>query len=368
MQAFSLLTVFLVLFSTNIQILFGNVATPHRHSHQESHNCRVDPKIYNISLDSDPHHRWDHLIADFPNMRNDSLEVLYAALKREGIPNEIVPWLNKIAAAISTMIPEPFRSELEGIADRLDIDIGFVTMMNIGYDFSAYCTSIVASDKDGQIWHGRNLDYNGTSTLRNNTVHLNFQRNGQTLYSGVSFAGYIGLLTAAKPHAFSLTINERNKGSLIDNFLELLDPKVSWLGFDIRKVLDEAPTYSDAVDSISKLHMPGPVYIILGGLRQDEGAILTRSRRSTIDDWSIDNKNGRWYVLQTNYDRWEDVPWWDNRRIPGEKAMNATGQNGITKLTLFDVLSIPKVNNQYTVYTTIMSASDPGQMQTWVRC
>ena len=45
--------------------------------------------------------------------------------------------------------------------------------------FFSFCTSIVAQDSHGQIWHGRNLDYKYTSILRNITLVAHFQRNNK---------------------------------------------------------------------------------------------------------------------------------------------------------------------------------------------
>ena len=41
------------------------------------------------------------------------------------------------------------------------------------------CTSIVAADDDGQILHGRNLDYGMTELLKNATILVDFVRGGK---------------------------------------------------------------------------------------------------------------------------------------------------------------------------------------------
>ena len=42
-----------------------------------------------------------------------------------------------------------------------------------------FCTSIVAQDEKGQIWHARNLDYKFADILRNITIQVHFQRQGK---------------------------------------------------------------------------------------------------------------------------------------------------------------------------------------------
>lgn len=41
----------------------------------------------------------------------------------------------------------------------------------------------------------------------------------------------------------------------------------------------------------------------------------------------LDVKNGRWYVLETNYDHWKEPLFLDDRRTPAMKCMNQTTQD-----------------------------------------
>ena len=44
-----------------------------------------------------------------------------------------------------------------------------------------------------------------------------------------------------------------------------------------------------------------------------------------------------WYIVETNYDLWNNPPADDDRRDPAIKAMNAIGQANITADTLVEV-------------------------------
>ena len=50
----------------------------------------------------------------------------------------------------------------------------------------------------------------------------------------------------------------------------------------------------------------------------------------------IEVKLGRWYVLETNYDHWEDPLFLDDRRTPAMKCMNQTTQAVSTAVFLLD--------------------------------
>lgn len=52
---------------------------------------------------------------------------------------------------------------------------------------SRFCTSIVSQDKDGNVFHGRNLDY-PHPILRNLTVNLVFLRNGKVALGCLDFS------------------------------------------------------------------------------------------------------------------------------------------------------------------------------------
>ncbi len=40
-------------------------------------------------------------------------------------------------------------------------NLGEIVLYNIFYEVSSYCTSIVGQDQNGNIFHGRNLDFGG---------------------------------------------------------------------------------------------------------------------------------------------------------------------------------------------------------------
>ncbi len=107
------------------------------------------------------------------------------------------------AADIDSFFPYPFNEELKGIADAADINLGDIVISNLIYDLTAYggifnyflnivskyflniififsfCTSIIATKQNGQIIHGRNLDYGYSSYLKNATYLAKFVRNGE---------------------------------------------------------------------------------------------------------------------------------------------------------------------------------------------
>ncbi|XP_050801167.1 N-acylethanolamine-hydrolyzing acid amidase isoform X2 [Gopherus flavomarginatus] len=229
------------------------------------------------------------------------------------------------------------------------------------------CTSIVAQDSKGNIYHGRNLDYAFGDILRKITIDVQFMQNGQVAYKGTTFMGYVGLWTGQSPHKFTISGDERAKGRWWENaiaaFLSRNIP-VSWL---IRDTLSKAADFQAAVLKLAATPIIADVYYIVAGTSPKEGVVITRNRRGPADIWPLEPTAGAWFRVETNYDHWTTPPPFDNRRAAAIKALNATGWENINFETLFQVLSVRPVLNNYTIYTTVMSAAAPDKYMTQIR-
>ncbi|XP_035689608.1 N-acylethanolamine-hydrolyzing acid amidase-like [Branchiostoma floridae] len=326
-------------------------------------------KRYVVDLDTAPE---EHFL---PICQDPDIQAMIPMLKKDVkdmitslVPEEALPLLDVLTSDLDQYLPHPFAGEMRGIANCTGINLGEIVTLNLAYDLTAFCTSIVAQDSKGTIWHGRNLDYGFGDFLRNITVMADFQTKGQTLYTTTTYLGYVGALTGQRPNGFTVSVDERDQGAWWMNALEaLLNRQASLMSFLVRETLAEADSYDVAIERLAYTPLIAPVYFIVGGANVAEGAVITRDRTSALDIWTMNPAQGRWYVLETNYDHWEEPPAHDDRRTPGMKAMNTTGQDAINASSMFQVLSVPKVLNRHTTYTAIMSAAQPQVYNTWVR-
>ncbi|XP_048401079.2 acid ceramidase [Stegostoma tigrinum] len=337
---------------------------------------------YKINLDLAPRVRWNQLINE-KKVELTSLIQVIKELANDFFPSgkliEIVD--NNLGPLVDTL-PSPFNEELKGIADVSGVPLGEVMLFNIFYEVFTVCTSLVAEDNAGRLYHARNLDFglflgwdikNSSwkipEYLRPLTVNLNFQRNNRTVFKSTNFAGYVGMLTGMRPGMFTLTMNERFSidGGYIGIIEWILGKRHGiWMGFLTRSVLENATSYAQAKDKLANTEMLAPAYYILGGNQSGEGCVITRSRTATLDIWELDIKHGTWYVLETNYDHWKDPLFLDNRRIPAMKCMNQTTQANISIETIYDVLTTKPVLNKLTTYTTLMEISE-GTFESYLR-
>jgi len=98
------------------------------------------------------------------------------------------------------------------------------------------------------------------------------------------------------------------------------------------------------------------VYYITAGAGINEGTVISRNRDNASDVWSLTNES--WFEVQTNYDHWKPIPWFDDRVTPSVNSMNAMGQKKLSLEGLHAVLSVKPVLNIQTVYTIALSPAD----------
>lgn len=129
---------------------------------------------YTINLDLDPEERWVNVTKKYAQY---SLEIVEGLRKK--IPGFVFPLAENLAVRIAKHFPEPYPAEMKGVSKALNISLADTILLNIVYDLTAFCTSIVAQDEEGNIFHGRNLDYGFADILRNISFISNFQSKGK---------------------------------------------------------------------------------------------------------------------------------------------------------------------------------------------
>ncbi|CAI5784817.1 N-acylethanolamine-hydrolyzing acid amidase [Podarcis lilfordi] len=342
-----------------LRLLCRGAAAPHI-----SGAAVAAPLLCNVSLDSAPEERWKPVLRHFDP---EFLRSAFYQLIDEVVPKWVHAIIRPLAEELESFAPQPFAGEIRGLCQALGLNVGDGLLINLAYESTAFCTSIIAQDNNGNIYHGRNMDYAFGDILRKTTIDVEFIKNGQVKFRGTTFLGYVGLWTGQSPHKFTVSGDERDSGAWWENaiaaFINRNSP-VSWL---VRTVLSDAEDFEAAALMLSKTPIIADVYYIIGGTSPREGAVITRRRSGPVDIWPLDPLTGGWYRVETNYDHWTTPPPFDDRRTHAMKAMNATGQKNINLESLYKVLSVQPVLNKLTVYTTVMSAAAPSKYMTCIR-
>jgi len=254
-----------------------------------------------------------------------------------------------------------YGSEMRGVAKGSALPLGDVVLGNFIYELSAECTSIIAADENGYLYHGRNLDFgaggNFTEALQATVVNINFTRQNETAYAGTTFTGYVGLLTGMSKKRFSVTIDMQvgPMYNLLENYMTaILDHKSAAISLLVRELFDnDTIDYKEAVYQLSTRPLVAPVYYIVGGYNLNEGAVITRDRFGANDTWAL-TPPGRWFEVETNYNHWEAPPPTDDRVDPANRGMEAMGRANISFAGIYQVLSTKPVLNRLTTYTALM--------------
>jgi len=257
-------------------------------------------------------------------------------------------------------------------------------MYNIFYEIFTVCTSIVAQDPKGKIYHARNLDFGlflgwdhlthnwaVSSKLRKMVINIMWMKNNRLVFKSNNFAGFVGIYNGLKPNAFTLTANERFalRGGYVGMLEWLLGeyPDGKWMTWHARETMEQATSYQDAKQRLSTQPILSPVYYILGGKNPNEGCIITRSLNDTVSVTNIDTSRANgWYVLETNYDPDADVLYLDDRRTPGHACMQKLTQEKVGFQGIYNVLSSKTNLNKLTTYTVLMQV-DSGDFETHIQ-
>jgi len=306
---------------------------------------------YIIDLDSDPLTRWNEVFS--PVMLQQLLPVkqwLDSIISPE-IQNLLAP----IVAQLDKYFPIDYANELRGIATLtapVGFDLGILVGMNLIYDISAGCTSIVAQTSTGEILHARNLDY-PIPNLQNITIQVDFRSSGKTQYTATTFAGYVGVLTGLRPFAWSVSVNERDHpGNQADNILAMLEGGAS-IGMFLRTALASQPSFQSALNLTQHVKLMAPVYLTMAGANPGEGAVVTRDRDGPADVWFL-LPPSQFYLIETNDDHW--LPPTDDRRAAAYKSMSVFSMTNVSLTGILNnVLSQPPVFQTTAVYTALIS-------------
>jgi len=66
------------------------------------------------------------------------------------------------------------------------------------------------------------------------------------------------------------------------------------------------------------------VYYVVSGFKDNEGCVIERDREGVHAFYELNETN--WFLVQTNYDRDIEDPYYDGRRYPTEERLKDLGE------------------------------------------
>jgi len=322
------------------------------------------PKRYILNLDLPPQVRWTQIIQE---NKQDILLLIEGS-----VPSYAPASARNISYQQISEYDRIFADELQGIANILEIPIGDVFWLNMMYDSNAFCTSLIVQDENNNIIHARNLDYGWNDLIVKLYYDVEVYRNGELLYYGNFLGGFVGLCTGLKPYKFAISGNQRiSKGITSDqqywqaplgrltNLWEFFYNKRIGMLMAHRKVFEEAESYTEAIKMLSEIPLLSPVYYIVSGTKSNEGIIIEMDRDGPVGSIELNIETGRWFLVQTNYDRDVPDPLTDDRRTAAEDRLQEIGRSSIDgDKILNDVLARYPNLNSITIESVVFSAQE----------
>ena len=324
---------------------------------------------YKVDLDEPPEKRWNNVI------ENTKQEIL--GLRKEirqemkeltgGFIMGLLDTLGSLFSGIANLFVY-YGKELSGFAKQCGIPLTEMMLIQFMYEASSCCTSIVINDPKTKLpVHIRTMDW-GMEKLKALTIEVEFWKNGAPLYVATTWPGYVGVLTAMKPEAYSVSVNFRVKG---DSYWTNLKQTITYcwpIGFLLRAVFESENDYDNATACLRNSNLIAPVYFTCCGVNWNQGCIITRDRSAEVQPWEL-SKNK--HCVQTNIDHWSSDPEWDilysirrrkvSRRLLDEMMTTLNYED--IKDPLFTILSTQPMLNDLTVSATWMKPAT-GELET----
>ena len=313
-------------------------------------------KKYVIDLDTDEKHRWTNIILEHKS------ECLVAFSEMEKLVNlsttaKVAKYLAKsIASAYVYFGKVLYLDELKSIAKILNVTVEKVILYQLVYEMFAACTSI-GCKVNGDMIHFRTMDWD-MEFLKKLTIELEFKKSGKTLFRSITWAGYIGVLTAMVPNNYSVSINYRASSGgvtvskLIGNLKRCLG--LSWpIGHLIRILLEKESDLATFKYQVSHADLIAPCYVTICD-KAGKSMIIIRDNNRLVD--TIESPN---YVVQTNKDPGPNPESNILYSIQREKLANKilaeyTQEPNANHKDLFKKLCKRPIINEETVYMCIM--------------
>jgi N-acylethanolamine-hydrolysing acid amidase len=301
------------------------------------HYINKQMKTYTISLDSKPYDRWTKVICDH------KIQIIKIYEQLENLHSTVFAnLLGHVINLGSYMDKIMYKEELQYISDETKIPFEKVVLLQLLYELSAACTSVIYCDGDVPI-HIRTMDW-PLDELKNMTIQVNFTRNNKIVYSGISWAGYVGLMTAMKPNICSISLNYRQcDGSILSNIKNLIGLK--WpSGYLIRDALENSNDYDTIHTRLINTHLIAPSYFIICGISKEQCFTIVRDRDS-YKEYPLTT-----YIAQTNIDPDVSMPK-NNILLSVERKQKI--EEIMNKVDLYKSNTIDDMVKQFKVYPVI---------------
>ena len=305
-------------------------------------------KEYVIDLNSSPSTRYNEVIRGNEHL----FKALIEAIKKK-VPKEIQNIMVRVFNTITKIKYKEYAEEIIGMSKSINGTSIDIFIMNCILELLTMCTSIVAQDPNNKVILARNFDFPFTGILRKMHFTFIYKKNNKELFRCGNVVGNTGIFTCLKPNAFSISLNARmlnNTNEMINQFMKGM-PLLGWV---LRETMINAKDYKEAVKMVRGSKTVSGGYIIIAGIKKDEGCVITKNRNDVAKFETLSDST--WFLAQCNNDPSNAT---DVRTVWAKKEMKKLGRQNVNLNNLVNklLLKIPLLNNN-TVAIVSMSPID----------
>lgn len=175
------------------------------------------------------------------------------------------------------------------------------------------------------------------------------------------FGGNVGVYTGMKPHAFSISENERTVAKYGNSTVGKIwsfasNMNMAFMGYNeiswiIRESFEKCDDWNCAYEMLSGTPIVADGYITIAGVKTEENAIIARDHWGSAHTYHM--TGDQWYLVQTNSDHWKGIC--PIRCQTAKAALDSVGRNNIDLNSLrHKVLYKEPVENDTTIYNSLM--------------
>lgn len=227
----------------------------------------VVPWVERPTIELDADQVWRDRLANVPDEAIDDARRLLNSI-REFIPLKARP----LADALRLRTANRFHAETLAASRRAGVDWRTLFLANLSYEFvlaSLGCSTVALPSPSGPVL-ARNMDFFPEDLLAQASYLLRTSRHNQLEFVNAGWPGAIGVVSGLSGRGFAVVLNavlspERRRYFSYPVLLH------------IRRVLENACNFADAVDRLAKQRLITGALFTVAGTNNDERVVIERS-------------------------------------------------------------------------------------------
>jgi len=251
--------------------------------------------------------------------------------------------------------------EMAGVAAAAGVDIRALTQLSLQYEAYCACTAVVVPTEKGGVALARTLDWEFPE-LKMLNIDVRLFKGKKLLYSGTTWAGYIGVLTAQRPGQYAAAVNFRERRE--DDAEPECDGSDSFplpVGLAVRLAFERSSNYAQFVEDIATIPCMAPFYCMVASAT-GEGAQVTRAAGAELPRRQLGGETK--YLLQANMDHWDRDTTHDTQesivrvKLAADLLQTPLARGYVLESELWSLLwTYPIYETGTTLYCTVMDPS-----------